>query len=145
MDCSPLGSCVHRISQARILEWVAISFSRESAWSWDPTHVSCTAGRFYTIWATWGALGALRESMIFWVAKAPWWTAVAVVWPGEERERERRGKEKRMKPKTAKNKTVETKEKTLMTPEHLLLVLPEPSCLLSSGCFDPHKILRFCH
>ena len=28
MDCSPLGSSVHEISQARILEWVAISFSR---------------------------------------------------------------------------------------------------------------------
>ena len=28
MDCSPPGSSVHRISQARILEWVAISFSR---------------------------------------------------------------------------------------------------------------------
>ena len=31
MDCSPPGSCVHEISQARILEWVAISFSRGSS------------------------------------------------------------------------------------------------------------------
>src|SRR5574341_48163 len=31
MDCSPLGSFVHEISQARILEWVAISFSRGSS------------------------------------------------------------------------------------------------------------------
>ena len=46
--CSPPGSSVHGISQARILEWVAISFSRESSWSRDRTHVSCIAGRFYT-------------------------------------------------------------------------------------------------
>ena len=32
MDCSPPGSCVHRILQARILEWVAIPFSRGSSW-----------------------------------------------------------------------------------------------------------------
>ena len=31
MDCSPPGSSVHRILQARILKWVAISFSRESS------------------------------------------------------------------------------------------------------------------
>ena len=37
MDCSPPGSSVHRISQARILEWVAISFSRGSSWPWDWT------------------------------------------------------------------------------------------------------------
>ena len=32
INCSPPGSCVHRVSQARILEWVAISFSRGSLW-----------------------------------------------------------------------------------------------------------------
>ena len=46
MDCSPPGSSVHGISQARILERVAISFSR------DWTQVSCISGRFFTIWAT---------------------------------------------------------------------------------------------
>ena len=35
MDCSPKGSSVHGISQARILEWVAISFSRGSSWPRD--------------------------------------------------------------------------------------------------------------
>ena len=35
MDCSPPGSSVHGISQARILEWVAISFSRGSSWPRD--------------------------------------------------------------------------------------------------------------
>ena len=37
MDCSPPGSSVHGISQARILEWVAISFSRGSSWPRDGT------------------------------------------------------------------------------------------------------------
>ena len=41
MDCSPPGSSVHRVFQARILEWVAISFSRESSRPKDQTHVSC--------------------------------------------------------------------------------------------------------
>ena len=37
MDCSPPGSSVHRLLQARILEWVAIPFSRESSWPRDQT------------------------------------------------------------------------------------------------------------
>ena len=52
MDCSPPGSSVHEIFQARILEWVAISFSRGSSQPRDQTRVSCTAGRFITDWAT---------------------------------------------------------------------------------------------
>ena len=52
MDCSPPGSSIHGISQARILEWVAISFSRGSSRSRDWTRVSCIAGRFFFIWAT---------------------------------------------------------------------------------------------
>ena len=52
MDCSPLGSSVHGIFQARILEWVAISFSGESSRPRDQTLVSCIAGRFFTNWAT---------------------------------------------------------------------------------------------
>ena len=47
MDCSPPGSSVHGILQARILEWVAMSFSRGSSWPRDQTQVSCTAGRFF--------------------------------------------------------------------------------------------------
>ena len=46
-DCSLPGFPVHGISQARILEWVAISFSRESSWPRHLTHVSCIAGRFF--------------------------------------------------------------------------------------------------
>ena len=40
------------ILQARILEWVAISFSRRSSQPRDQTQVSHIAGRFFTIWAT---------------------------------------------------------------------------------------------
>ena len=52
MDCIPPGSSVHGISQARILEWVAISFSRGSSPPRDGTWVSCIAGRVFTVWAT---------------------------------------------------------------------------------------------
>ena len=43
MDCSPLGSSDHGISQARILEWVAISCSKGSFRPRDQTHVSCAS------------------------------------------------------------------------------------------------------
>ena len=52
MDCSPPGSPVHRILQARILEWVAISFSWGSSPPRDQTHISCITSRFFTVWAT---------------------------------------------------------------------------------------------
>ena len=41
VDCSPPGPSVHEILQARILEWVAISFSRGSSQSRNQTHISC--------------------------------------------------------------------------------------------------------
>ena len=41
MDCSPPGSSVHGIFQARILEWVAVSFSGVSSQPKDQTHISC--------------------------------------------------------------------------------------------------------
>ena len=49
MDCSLPGSSVHGILQARILEWVAIPYSRGSSWPRDWTHVSCIAGRLYCL------------------------------------------------------------------------------------------------
>ena len=52
IDCSPPGSSVHGILLARILEWAAIPFSRESSQARDWTCISCTAGRFFTIWPT---------------------------------------------------------------------------------------------
>jgi len=52
MDCSLPGSSVYGIFQARVLEWVAISFSRASSQPRDQTRVSRTADRCFTIWAT---------------------------------------------------------------------------------------------
>ena len=51
MDCGPPGSFVHGILQARMLEWVDISFSI-SFWPRHWTQDSYIAGRFFTIWAT---------------------------------------------------------------------------------------------
>ena len=50
-NCSLPGSSVHGILQARILEWVAIPFSRGSSQPRDWTQVSYIAGRFFTIWS----------------------------------------------------------------------------------------------
>ena len=52
MDCSPPGSSVHGILQARILEWVAMPSSRGSSRPRDRIQVSSIAGRFFTTWAT---------------------------------------------------------------------------------------------
>ena len=52
MNCSLSGSSIHGIFQARVLEWVAISFSRGSSRPRDRTQVSRIAGRRFTIWAT---------------------------------------------------------------------------------------------
>ena len=49
---SPSGSSDHGIFQARILEWVAIPFSRGSSWPRDQTLASHIAGRLFTVWAT---------------------------------------------------------------------------------------------
>ena len=56
MDCSPPGSYVPGILQARILEWVDIPFSRGSSQRRDQTQVSCIAGRCFMVWATRKAL-----------------------------------------------------------------------------------------
>ena len=52
MDCSPPGSSVHGILQARILEWVVITFSRGSSRPRDRTQVSRIRGRCFNLWAT---------------------------------------------------------------------------------------------
>ena len=52
VDCSPPGSSVHGILQARIVERVAISFSRGSSRPRDQTQVSRIAGRCFNLWAT---------------------------------------------------------------------------------------------
>ena len=62
-DGSPPGSSVCGILQVRILEWVAISFSRESSQPRIQTQVSYFAGRFLTIWAS--SLSWMQLVMIF--------------------------------------------------------------------------------
>ena len=52
MDYNLPGFPVQSIFQARVLEWVAISFSRGSSWPRDRTQVSRIAGRCFTLWAT---------------------------------------------------------------------------------------------
>ena len=68
MDCSPPGSNIHRILKARLLEWVAISFSRGSSWCRDWNCISYIAGRnfffFLNHWATWEASCAHRVHLI---------------------------------------------------------------------------------
>ena len=59
--CSPPGSSVQEILQARILEWAAISFSRGSSRPSNRTWDSCIAGGFFTIWATMEAHPAAYE------------------------------------------------------------------------------------
>ena len=55
MDCSPPGSSIHGILQARILEWVAMPSSRGSFQPRDQAQASHIAGKFFIIWATWEA------------------------------------------------------------------------------------------
>ena len=50
MDCNLLGFSIYGILHARILEWIAISFSRVSSEPRDWTWVSCIAVRFFTNW-----------------------------------------------------------------------------------------------
>ena len=60
----PLDYRVHGVLQARILEWVAVPFSRGSSQPRDQTQVSRIAGRFFTSWAT-------REAHVEW-GKGKW-------------------------------------------------------------------------
>ena len=52
LNCSPPVSSVRGFLQARILEWVANSYSRGSSLPRNETQVSCIAGRFFTSWGT---------------------------------------------------------------------------------------------
>ena len=80
MDFSPAGSSVHGISQARVLEWVAIYFSRGSSQPRDPTQVSCIAGRFFTAEPPGKPICWYNMSLIFGV---PWlwkWVTIHPSW-----------------------------------------------------------------
>ena len=65
MDWSLPGSSVHRIFQAIVLEWIAISFSRGSSQPRDQTRVSHIVDRRFTIWATREAFGSSYCYFIF--------------------------------------------------------------------------------
>ena len=65
VDCSLPGSSVHEILHARILEWVAISFSRESSRSRDWTLVFLIEGRRCIIWATREAKNSRTEFIFY--------------------------------------------------------------------------------
>ena len=98
MACSPPGSPVHGIFQARILEWVAISFSRASSQPRDWTHISCIGRQILYHWVTWEARDATLqvkpveklEGGAFILSKVPkteihelclwymWWTADSI-------------------------------------------------------------------
>ena len=85
MDYSPPGSSIHRVLQARVLEWVAMPFSRGSSSPRDWTWVSCIAGSFFTMWATreaswlalvcaqvqWSPLGIWMKEMKFTACPGP--------------------------------------------------------------------------
>ena len=64
MDCSPPGSLSMGILQARILEWVAISFSRGSCQPRDWSEVSCITGRLFTIRATRQSVCSVAQSCL---------------------------------------------------------------------------------
>ena len=80
-DCSLPGSSVHRILQARILEWVVISFSRGSFQPRDQTlqAVSCIVGRFFTYWATREALNP-SQTLKFYPSPAKTIHGVTLEW-----------------------------------------------------------------
>ena len=65
MDCSPEGFSVHGIFQARVLEWVAIFFSRGSSWPRDWTQASNIAGRLFTLWATFSTFHPATRDELF--------------------------------------------------------------------------------
>ena len=77
MDCSPPGSSVLVISQARKLEWVAISFSRRSSWSRDRASISCISRWILYHWAT----SSVQLLSCIWLFVTPWHSAQQAALP----------------------------------------------------------------
>ena len=73
MDYSLAGSSVYGIFQARVMEWVARSFSRRSSPPRDRTQVSHFAGRCFTFWANREALGWQQTLQIRFYGLNMWW------------------------------------------------------------------------
>ena len=76
MDCSPPDSSFRGILQARILEWVAVAFSRGSSWPGDQTQASHIASRCFTLWSTREAteLKVKTATWTFWTFSSHFWT-----------------------------------------------------------------------
>ena len=72
---------VHGILQARILGWVAISFSTGSSWSRIRTQVSCITGRFFTDWTMREAHRCAQDLPID-SASTPFWWIIGGRWIG---------------------------------------------------------------
>ena len=68
MYCSPPGSPIHGTSQARILEWFAISSSRGSSQPRDQTRICCLAGRFFTMGRNFKAHRGFLTSLTKWTS-----------------------------------------------------------------------------
>ena len=64
-DCNPPCSSVLGISQAQILEWIDIPFSRGFFQLRDWTQVSCIACKFFTIWATREAIYSAKQKQSY--------------------------------------------------------------------------------
>ena len=80
MDCSPPGSSVHGILQAKILEWVTISFSRGSSHSKDRTCISCICRLILYCWDTreapsWFQFSSVQSLSHVWLFVTPWTAA----------------------------------------------------------------------
>ena len=75
MDCSPPGSSVHGILHARVLDWVAISFSRGSSQPRDRTRGSRIAGRCFIVWATGKPLIGIidKKKCVRYLEYTLWW------------------------------------------------------------------------
>ena len=72
MNGSLPGCMVHGIFQARVLEWIAISFPRGSSQPWDWIQVSCIADRHFVVWATESACNIGGPGFDSWVGKIRW-------------------------------------------------------------------------
>ena len=81
MDYSPPGSSVHGIPQARILEWVAISFSRASSQLRGQTQVSCITGRFFTTKPPGKHRGGMLLFFLLVICLVLWKGRVKIVFP----------------------------------------------------------------
>ena len=85
VGCSPPSSSVYGTLQARILEWVAISFSRGSSQPRVRTQVSYIAGRLFNLWATREAqyIVLLDYYRVYGIPRPEYWSGQPFPFPGD--------------------------------------------------------------